>query len=387
MVEGDAGAHGHAFEGVVGDVAGDADLLGDEAVEVAELGGAAGEDDAAVDDVGGEFGRGALEDRADGADDRLEGVGDALRDVAGGDGNGAGKAADLVAAADLVGELLLEGEGAADSDLQLLGGAVANDDVVAALDVIGDGVVEAVAGDADTFGDDDAVHGDDGGFGAAAADVDDHVALRDVHGDARADGSGQRFGDDVGGTAGACGLGGVLDGALLDAGDAGGHADHDLRLDEGDAADDAGDEVAEHGLGGDVVGDDALAHGADHLDGAGGAAEHGAGLLADGDDGVVALGDGDDGGFVDDDAAAFDIDEAVGGAEVYADALTEHGYSASPGPTPEAAWADKSAQVGLSGGHPHAPGLAALMRVRSWRRGSEAFRRGVRSRGLRGTRL
>src|SRR5947208_1579701 len=223
VVEGDAGAHGDAFEGVVGDVAGDADLLGDQAVEVAEEGGAAREDDAAVDDVGGELGRGALEDGADGADDRLEGVGDA-----------------------------------------------------------------------------------------------------------GADGGGQRFGDDVGGTAGTGGLSGVLDGALLDAGDAGGHADHDLGPDEGDAADDAGDEVAEHGLGGDVVGDDALAHRADDLDGAGGAAEHVARFLADGDDGVVALGDGDDGGLVDDDAAALDVDEAVGGAEVYADALTEHGYSESP---------------------------------------------------------
>ena len=54
MVEGDAGAHGDAFHGVVGDVAGDADLLGDEAVEVAEEGGATGEDGAAVDDAGGE---------------------------------------------------------------------------------------------------------------------------------------------------------------------------------------------------------------------------------------------------------------------------------------------------------------------------------------------
>ena len=32
VVEGNAGAHGDAFEGVVGDVAGDADLLGDQAV-------------------------------------------------------------------------------------------------------------------------------------------------------------------------------------------------------------------------------------------------------------------------------------------------------------------------------------------------------------------
>src|SRR5207248_3950116 len=123
------------------------------------------------------------------------------------------------------------------------------------LDVVGDGVVEPVSGDPDALGNDDAVHRDDGRFGAAAADVDDHVALRDVDGDAGADGGGQGFGDDVGGTAGACRFGGVLDGALLDAGDAGGHADHDLGLDDGDAADDAGDEVAEHGLGRDVVGD------------------------------------------------------------------------------------------------------------------------------------
>jgi hypothetical protein len=34
VVEGDAGAHGDAFEGVVGDVAGDADLVGDEAADV-----------------------------------------------------------------------------------------------------------------------------------------------------------------------------------------------------------------------------------------------------------------------------------------------------------------------------------------------------------------
>src|SRR5438445_1975276 len=179
MVEGDAGAHGHAFEGVVGDVAGDADLLGDEAVEVAQEGGATRHHDPSVHHVGGELRRGALEDGADGADDRLQGVGDALRDVGGGDGDGAREAADLVAAADLVGELLLEGEGAADGDLQLLGGAVADDDVVAALDVVGDGVIEAVARDADGLGDDDAVHGDDRGLGSPAADVDDGGLIDD----------------------------------------------------------------------------------------------------------------------------------------------------------------------------------------------------------------
>src|SRR5437870_12825237 len=113
MVEGDAGAHGHAFEGVVGDVAGNADLLGDEAVEVSEQRGAAGEDDAAVDYVGGELGRRALEVGADGADARLQGGGDALRDVGGGDGDGGREAGDLVAGEAVVGELHLEGACAA----------------------------------------------------------------------------------------------------------------------------------------------------------------------------------------------------------------------------------------------------------------------------------
>jgi hypothetical protein len=52
------------------------------------------------------------------------------------------------------------------------------------------------------------------------------------------------------------------------------------------------------------VGDDAVLHGLDGDDVAGGAAEHLLGLLADGLD-LIGLGvDGDDGGLVDDDALA-----------------------------------------------------------------------------------
>jgi hypothetical protein len=70
VVEGDAGAHGDEFEGVIGDVARDADLPRHEAFEVAQEGDAAGEDDAAVDDVGGELRRRAFEDGAAGAASR-----------------------------------------------------------------------------------------------------------------------------------------------------------------------------------------------------------------------------------------------------------------------------------------------------------------------------
>jgi hypothetical protein len=52
----------------------------------------------------------------------------------------------------------------------------------------------------------------------------------------------------VRGPAGARRFGGVLYGALLNTGYTGRDADHDLGLDEAEAADDAADEIAEHGL-------------------------------------------------------------------------------------------------------------------------------------------
>src|SRR5439155_24116084 len=77
VVEGDAGAHGDTFKGVVGDIAGDADLLGDQRLGVGEEGVAAGEDDATGAAVGAALGRGGFEDGGDGAADGREGVGSA----------------------------------------------------------------------------------------------------------------------------------------------------------------------------------------------------------------------------------------------------------------------------------------------------------------------
>ena len=193
-----------------------------------------------------------------------------------------------------------------------------------ALDVLRDGVVEAVAGHAHGLGGDDAEHRDHGGLGASAADVDDHVASRRADRDLRADGGGERLRDEVRGTARASGLGGVADGALLDVRHADGDGDHHLRPHEADAAHHAADEVAQHRFGDEVVGDHAVAHGADDLDRAGVPADHRVRLVADGDDGVVALGEGDDRRLVEHDAAALLEDEDVRGAEVDADALREH---------------------------------------------------------------
>ena len=90
------------------------------------------------------------------------------------------------------------------------------------------GLVELVAADADGLADDDAAERDDGDLAGAAADVDDHAAGRLGHRQAGADGGRHGLLDERR-PARAGRVGGLFDGALLDAGDAAGHADDDAR--------------------------------------------------------------------------------------------------------------------------------------------------------------
>jgi hypothetical protein len=104
--------------------------------------------------------------------------------------------------------------------LHLLGGALAEREAVLLLDELDDRVVELVAADPHRLARHDAAERDDRHLGGAAADVDDHVAGGSCTGRFGADGRGHGLLDDVGRLAGAGVLGGLLHGALLDAGDA-----------------------------------------------------------------------------------------------------------------------------------------------------------------------
>jgi hypothetical protein len=84
-------------------------------------------------------------------------------------------------------------------------------------------------------------------------------------GQARADGGRHGLLDEVD-LAGARALGALFHRALLDLGDAEGHADDDARLHQRAAVVRARDEVAKHRLGDLEVGDDAVAQRADRLD-------------------------------------------------------------------------------------------------------------------------
>ena len=202
--------------------------------------------------------------------------------------------------------------------LDALGRLLADGQVVLALHVRDDRLVHLVAADAHALRVDDAGERDDGDLGRAAADVDDHVAARLGDGQARADGRRHGLLDQVD-LARAGALGALLHRALLDLGDAEGHADDDARLHQRAPVVRAGDEVAQHRLGDLEVGDDAVAQRADRLDVARRAAEHLLGLAADGEHLLAAARVAlhrDDRGLARDDALALDVDERVGRPEI-----------------------------------------------------------------------
>ena len=108
---------------------------------------------------------------------------------------------------------------------------------------------------------------------------------------------------------------GLLDGALLDAGDAGGHADDDARVRPAVLVD-LLDEVAEHLLGDVEVGDHAVLERPDRLDRARRAPEHALGLDADRVHFAGARVDRDDARLGQHDAAPAHVHERVGRAEI-----------------------------------------------------------------------
>ena len=310
-----AGPERDRVERQLGDRDREAGLLAQAPVEVLQERAAAREDDPLVHDVGRELGRRLLEGDADGVDDDPDRLRERLAHLGVGQREGLRDPLDEVAPLDLHRERLVEREGRADLDLDLLGGPLADEEVVLPLDVLDDRLVHLVRGDADRLGVDDAGERDDGDVGRAAADVDDHVPGR--LGDRRpdADGGRHRLLDDED-LAGARLERRVLHRPLLDLRDVRRDRDDDPRPHERRAAVRLLDEVVEHLLGDLEVGDDAVLHRADGDDVPGRPAEHLLGRPADRLDPVGDAVDGDDGGLADDDPASLGEDEGVGGAEV-----------------------------------------------------------------------
>ena len=314
LLEAAPGADGDAGERALGEVHGHLRLVPQPLVEALQQRAAAGEHDAAVHDVRGELRRRLVERRLDRVDDLGDRLVERATHLLGGDDDGLRQARQHVAAAHLGLHLLGEPVAGADLELDLLGRLLADEELVLLLDVGDDRVVHLVAADAQRLRDDDAAERDHRDLGRAAADVDDHVPGRLADRQPGADRGGHRLLDQVG-LARAGRERRVLDRALLDPGHARRHADDHARVREAVLVH-LLDEVAQHLLGDVEVGDDAVLQRPDRRDRARRAPEHPLRLDADGVDVARALVDRDDGRLGEHDAAAADVDERVGGAEV-----------------------------------------------------------------------
>ena len=163
---------------------------------------------------------------------------------------------------------------------------------------------------------------DDRDVGRAAADVDDHVAGRLGHGQARTNRRGHGLVDEVN-LARLDAEAAVLHRAALDRRDLRRHADDQPRPHQRPLAVHLPDEVREHLLGGVEVGDHPVPHRPHRRDVGGRPAEHLVGLRSHGLDLAVGGVERHDGGLVEDDAAAAGEDTGVGGAEVDRDVRCE----------------------------------------------------------------
>ena len=288
-------------------------------VDVTQKCATAGQHDALIDDVGGQFRCRMLERDFYRLDDRADRFGQAFRDLAFGNDQFLWHPVHEVAAFDFHGPAIAVVGRTGRTDLFLDTGrrAFADQQVMIAADVGDDRFVHLVAADPHAPGIDDATQRQDRDFGGAAADVDDHRAGRLGHRQAGADGGRHRLLDQIhlAATGAGCRF---LNRAALDGGRTGRHADDDKRAGKAAAVVNLADEVLDHLLGDFEVGDDAVPEWPDGADVTGRAAEHLLGLLADRQDLLFALhfGDGHDRGLVQDDASALDIDQRVRGAEI-----------------------------------------------------------------------
>src|SRR5207253_998487 len=117
---------------------------------------------------------------------------------------------------------------------------------------------------------------------------------------------------------------GVEHRAALNVGHTSSVAHHDDGPEQRVLPGDLADEVAQHRLGDEVVGDDAVAHRTADDDAAWRSPEHLSGVRAYGDNTVVCSRVGHHRRLVEDNALALDVHQHVGCAKIYADVLRKH---------------------------------------------------------------
>ena len=202
--------------------------------------------------------------------------------------------------------------GSADILLDTFGTGLTHQKIMIAPDIGDNGLIHLVAAHAHGTRINDTAQGQQRHLGGATAHIHYHGSRGFSHRQAGADGRRHRFLDQEN-LARARGLGRFLNGAALHRRGARRHADDDLRTGETAPFMSHADEVLDHFLGDFEIGDNAVAKGAEGLDGAGRTAQHHFGPVAHGQHLFLALdlGNGDHGRLVKNNPLPLHIDKGI----------------------------------------------------------------------------
>ena len=235
--------------------------------------------------------------------------------VAVGDRNGLGNPVHQIPPLDVHPTRFIEGIRRAGLDFDVLRGPLSHEEVKLPLQVLDDGLVHLVAGDADGLTVNDPGEGDHRDLSGPTTNVNDHIPYRLLHRKTRPD-SGRHglFNKiDLSGPRLLCR---VANSALFHLGDSGGDTDHHPGPDERFPIVDPDDERPDHLLRRIKIGDHAILEGPDGDDGSRGPAHHFLRLLSHFQDLARPLLYRHHRRLGEDDPLPADVDERVGGPEV-----------------------------------------------------------------------
>src|ERR1041385_4516656 len=318
-VENPPGATYHARHRIFVQVNRQAGLLLQQQIETANQRAAARHHDTAIHDVRRELGRRDLQRAPDRVDNLLNRLLHRLANFARMHAHDLRNAGHEIATLHFHLALFADRRRGADLNLDLLGGRLADEQVVVLAHELHDRLIELVTAGADRRVGHDARQRNHRDLRRAAADVDDHVPRRRFDREADADRRGHRLRHHVD-LFRAGRLRRVTHRALLDFGDPRRDAHDDFRSDaEEMAIDDRLEEEPEHLLGHVEVGDDAVLQRPNREHTVGRAPEHALRFEADAFDFAGSFFDRDDGRLVEHDPFAANVDECVSGTKIDGD--------------------------------------------------------------------
>ena len=202
-----------------------------------------------------------------------------------------------------------------DLNFDLFCGPLSDEQVIASLDVVEDGLIHLVPANPNGFAVDDSRQRDHGDLRGSASNIQNHISGGFLDGEANTDRGGHRFFNEKD-FPGAGGFGGIAYCTPLHLGDTRRHTDDDSWPDQRLSVVNLRDEVAKHGLRDFEIGDHTIFHRPDSLDRPRGPAHHAFGFRPHRQYLLRVPMNGHHGRFCEHHSFSPDVDQCIGSAQV-----------------------------------------------------------------------